>query len=1187
MYFKRLEMHGFKSFAEQVSLEFMDGMTCIVGPNGSGKSNIADAIRWVLGEQSPKTLRGGKMDEVIFAGTERRKARGIAEVTLVIDNKDGILPIEYNEVAITRKMYRSGESDYLINGRICRLRDIKELIVDTGMGVEGYSIIGQGKISEIVNNRAEGRRELFEAAAGISKYRTRKNEAEKKLSHAGVNLNRVNDIILEIESRIDGLRDDSVKAEEYLVLKEKYKNIEINLAIRQAASIEERIKALQEDLLEAQKVFLEYESEKESCSDDLEKIKEKISNLDRLLEDIRNRLMEQLEEINSLNRGIEVSEEKLASYERDINRISGELLKDKLRFSEESAVLESMIERAEQLEKKEEEIKRQSEEKESEYMKAAADAAAKQEHIEKKKSQVFQLHSGISVGKTEILGLKSLTDGLMKRKIKINEDISDARSAIEDLLSQAKDNENEIARLKETIVRKNREMEKDLEEKEDVLAKQKDIFKKKEEIENDIHKAVTKRDLLLGFENSFEGYGHAVRFIMGNRHRLKGVHGAAADLIDVPKGLETALQTALGAALQNIICDDERCAAECINVLKNERAGRATFLPVNSIRGGKNASKSNEYRKLRDEKGFLGFAVERVQYEPKYEKIMEYLLGRIVIADTLENAVKLSKAYPSGVRFVTLDGDDINPSGAITGGRIKNSGPNLFERKNDIKALGMNIEKLSADLDDAEEQASFISKQAEELSLKTEKALLDIRDSENELMSLKSSSDAVVNRGNALKDNISRWEKETSDIDSEIYETEKMIADIQESIDQKLSEITASEGFMDDEVKAYETAKAFADEKLEEISSLKIRVSGIASDIRHNQESIRRSRFEVQRLSEVLESKEKEKAQFVSEKEAADNKIDEDKILLKAAKESYDKRNIEADRIKEEKELFLEKQQEMQLRSKELDKLIDDNIARRHDLEIKVTKGESQLDAVKDRLWDAFSITFIEAQAVKQEDFAVSTAARESREIKNRMTELEPVNIGSIEEYKQVSQRYGFLTEQREDLSSAIESLNGIIKDMDKRINAGFIKSFKEISEQFTHTFAELFGGGRAELKLEDEDNILESAIDIIAQPPGKKLQNINLLSGGEKSLTAIALLCSILKVRPTPFCILDEVEAALDDVNIGRFVDYIKNFHEIQFVVVTHQKATMEKADVMYGITMPEKGISKVISLKLNEDKN
>ncbi|MBR6700196.1 MAG: chromosome segregation protein SMC [Firmicutes bacterium] len=1187
MYFKRLEMHGFKSFAEQVSLEFMDGMTCIVGPNGSGKSNIADAIRWVLGEQSPKNLRGGKMDEVIFAGTERRKARGIAEVTLVIDNKDGILPIEYNEVAITRKMYRSGESDYLINGRICRLRDIKELIVDTGMGVEGYSIIGQGKISEIVNNRAEGRRELFEAAAGISKYRVRKNEAEKKLSHAAVNLNRVNDIILEIESRIDGLREDSIKAEEYLVLREKHKTIEINLAVRQAASIEERIKALQEDLLEAQKMFREYESEKESSAKDLDSIKEKISELDRLLEDTRNRLMEQLEEINGLNRGIEVTEEKLSAFERDINRLSGELLKDKLRFSEESAVLESMIERADLLEKKETEIKKQSEEKESEYMKAAADAAAKQEHIEKKKSQVFQLHSSISVGKTEILGLKSLIDGLMKRKIKIDEDIADARTAIEDLSCRAENNETEIDRLNEAIVRKNLEMEKDLAKKEDVLAKQKDIFKKKEEIENDIHKAVTKRDLLLGFENSFEGYGHAVRFIMSNRHRLKGVHGAAADLIDVPKGLETALQTALGASMQNIICDDDRCAAECIKVLKNERAGRATFLPVNSIRGGRNAAKGNEYRKLRDENGFLGFAVESVQYDPKYERIMEYLLGKVVIADTLENAVRLSKNYPSGVRFVTLDGDDINPSGVITGGRIKNSGPNLFERKNDIKTLGMKIEELSSELNDAEKQALYIEKQAEELTTKTEKAGLDIRATENELMSLKSSNDAVIDRRNVLEDNISRWEKETADIDSEIFETEKMIGDIQENIDRKLTEITASEGFMDDEVKAYETAKALADEKLEEISSLKIRVSGIVSDIRHNQESIRRSRFEVQRLSEILESKEKEKVQLVSEKEAADNKIDEDKVLLKAAKESYDKRNIEADRLKEEKELFFEKQQEILIRSRELDKLIDNNIAARHDIEIKVAKGESQLDAIKDRLWDSFSITFIEAQAAKQEDFAVGSATRESREIKNRMTELEPVNIGAIEEYKQVSQRYEFLTEQREDLSSAIDSLNGIIKDMDKRINVGFMNSFKEISEQFTQTFAELFGGGKAELKLEDEDNVLESAIDIIAQPPGKKLQNINLLSGGEKSLTAIALLCSILKVRPTPFCILDEVEAALDDVNIGRFVDYIKNFGEIQFVVVTHQKATMEKADVMYGITMPEKGISKVISLKLNDNKN
>lgn len=1187
MYFKRLDIHGFKSFAEPVSLEFIDGMTCIVGPNGSGKSNIADAIKWVLGEQSPKTLRGGKMEEVIFAGTESRKARGIAEVTLVIDNKDGILPVEFNEVAITRKMYRSGESEYLINGSPCRLKDIRELIMDTGMGVEGYSMIGQGKISDIVNNRAEGRRELFEAAAGIVKYRSRKSEAEKKLLNSTGNLDRVNDIISEIESRIDGLKEDSIKAQEYLELSGKYKNIEINLAVRQAENIEERMNALETELSAVSGEIERYSTEKSENDSELAGIKAQIAELDLVLESIRNRLMEELERINSLRKNIEVSEEKLASADREIRRMDEELLKERLRMYEESAVLESMEEKSGKLRDKEILLKKEAEEKNAEYIKAADAAARKLEEIEKKKSDVFQLHSGINIGKTEILGLKSLMEGLLKRKQKISFDLENSDAELSEFGIKEKELSDRLSALIEEKTQ-SREKYSQLQSLIDENSrKEKEALMKKEETENRLHKSETKRDLLLGFENSYEGYGYAVKFIMGNRSRLRGIYGAAADLIDVPEGFETAVQTALGAGMQNIICEDDASASECIKLLKKEKAGRATFLPVKSMRGGRNAASGKDNELIRAEEGFLGFAVETVKYDLKFKSVMEYLLGRTVIADTLENAVRLSKKYSYGIRFVTLEGDDINPSGAITGGKVRNSGPNLFERKNEIKALGVKISGLSSEKEKLEKICGSLASERKKLSDDSERCSEYIKRLEADEAEIKNSLDITASRRRGVSDNAARWRNEAEDIDKELSDTEKMIDDIQKGIDMRLSEIEESEGFMDEEIKAYESEKENADRMLAEINSMKISISGLEADIRHNEENIKRSTAEIRRITEEISGREKNKKELEELKRITGESIEKDRISLKAAKAGYDEKNSESDRIKTDRQNACEKQQEIEAANIGLDRLTEEARARRHDGELKLAKSESQLEALKNRLWDSFDVTFPEAQAMRSENFAAGAASRESKEIKARMQELEPVNIGAIEEYRQVSERYRFMSEQKEDLTAAIVSLKDIISDMDRKINSRFMKSFDEISQEFRRTFTELFGGGKAELKLENSENVLESTIEIIAQPPGKKLQNISLLSGGEKSLTAIALLCSILKVRPTPFCILDEVEAALDDLNIGRFVDYIKNFENVQFIVVTHQKATMEKADVMYGITMPEKGVSKVISLKLNSRNN
>ena len=1174
MYFKRLDMHGFKSFAEPVSLEFMDGITCIVGPNGSGKSNIADAIRWVLGEQSPKLLRGGKMEEVIFAGTQSRKARGIAEVTLVIDNHANVLPIEYDEVAITRRMVRSGESEYQINGNPCRLKDVRELIMDTGMGVEGYSIIGQGKISDIINSRGDGRRAIFEEAAGIVRYRTRKTDAERKLSNASGNLDRVNDIIFEIESRIDGLKEDSEKAQEYLGLKERGRVIEINLAVRQVENHEARREALllEQEAVEAEEV--RSAAEKEENEEKIRAIRDRMLELDRETAACNDRLLRENQRIGELKNTIEVAEGREASIRRDQERLDLELMKIGRRVLEETTAVESFEQRKEELTEKLAQTREERDRKEEEYRKRMDSVRAMQEAIDEKKSAVFELHSGISVAKTEILGLRSLTDGLVKRETQLKESRIEAQAETETLSGRLE----ELRRETGELIDKKETLEKDLQQKTADAEKSREalqaLTEKQGALAGRIHQRETKKDLLTGFQNSYEGYNQAVRFIMNNRSRLTGVHGVLTDLIDVPKGYETAIQTALGSGIQNIVCEDDKSASACVGLLKKERAGRATFLPVKSIKGGRNIAKERNNGALDKEPGFLGFAVDLVGCDKKYDAILEYLLGRTAVAETLEDAIRLSKRYAWGMRFVTLEGEDLNPGG------------NLLERKNEIRALEEEIQKLTAREEELQQQ---ILKQQETVSaLEEEIGALDqqIRDAQTKLGALAGEMKLTDSRKAVFEENLSRWEKELADIRKEISETETLIAEAEETVEKKSRAIEESEGFMDDDIRDYEAGREEADALSEEAHRAGIVLSAMESDLKHTEDGIRRSRDEIRRLTDEQSERKTEKDGLDTEKEEILETIRVSKGSLERARESYEEIRSDLEEIQSRKEEENRRLTNKEDRGKELEKALQDIQGRKYDVRLRLSRIDGQIETVKNNLWDRYEVSFIEAKRLRQETFAVGAATKEAREIRNRMKELEPVNIGAIEEYRQVSERYGFLTEQREDLLKSIDSLRAIITEMDKLIHSRFLSSFAEVNKAFQETYSELFGGGKAELILEDPDNVLETNVDIVAQPPWKKLQNINLLSGGEKSVTAIALLCALLRVRPTPFCILDEAEAALDDENIDRFIRYLKKFTDIQFIVVTHQKVTMEQADILYGVTMPEKGISQIVSLKMEEGK-
>lgn len=995
MFFKRLELNGFKSFADPVTIEFTQGITCIVGPNGSGKSNISDAIRWVLGEQSPKMLRGGKMEEVIFAGTQNRKAKGMAEVTLVIDNTDHSLPIDYSEVAITRRMYRSGEGEYLINKNICRLKDIRELIMDTGIGVEGYSVIGQGRIADIVSNKMDSRREIFEEAAGVVKYKTKKSEAEKKLEASDINLSRVSDIIAEIESRIGTLKAESEKAAEYLEIKEKYDDIEINIILKQIEQAQEKSEAVREELEEIAAHIEKAEADRKDAEQILEDSRAKSNALDIRLSELRAALAAKVEELHEISSRASVNAERRTALENEAKRLEDDIAETDARISREE-------------------------------------------------QNAAEMANSVSSAKDENEKLKKL----------LEEKNREAKLAAQNLEEAGKKRSEALAELQRLNIEQSR--------------------------------YTARYNLLDELEKSYEGYNGGVKFLMDKK--LKGVIGTLGDLLIVPRGFELAIESELGGKLQNIVCEDEYVASEAVDLLKKNKAGRLTFLPVDSLR----VQPPLSVKGLEDKRGFIGLASDKVDIEGGYRRIVEYVLGNVVLVDNLENAISMSNANNGPHKFVTLDGEIINMAGAITGGSFKNNSSNILIRKGEKEELKRAIKNGEKAI-----------KEAERLKNDADRAMdaSGASDARDALMQLKMEQNSTALRLQNAKD------------------VEQLVrSGIEELENSRLSKL-----------KALENAKL-------QIAQIKEFSSGAEALLKEKE-------AERYNMQNVLSSAEEERAE------------------LSAAFERCEKDSRNAG----------ERLYDIQLK--------------KHDAEIRKTRFDAQSDNLKDKLWEEFEMSYAQAAEHEDPDFVLSRALKESREYKDRLRVLGDVNVGSIEEYRQVSERYSFLTAQREDITKAMDELRKVISDMDTIIKGRFKDNFDTVAVNFEDSFRELFRGGHARLTMEDPENPLESAIEIEAQPPGKKLQNMNLLSGGEKTLTAIALMFAVLKSKPTPFCILDEIEAALDETNIDTVATYIKSFDGPQFTLITHQKLTMEYADVLYGVTMPESGITQVLSLKLGDE--
>lgn len=1171
MYFKRLEMQGFKSFADQTSIDFHEGITCIVGPNGSGKSNISDAVRWVFGEQSPKSLRSTKMDEIIFSGSKKRKARGMAEVTVVIDNSSNILNIDFNEVAITRRLYRSGETEYLINKTPCRLKDIRELIMDTGIGVENYSIIGQGKIADIISTKPEDRRQIFFEAAGIVKYNSQKEETEKKLESTKNNLLRVDDIINELENRIDTLKIESEKAEKYLDLSKQQKSLDILINLKNIDNLElkneylkDEISLVKNNIDEIKEAKHDFEKIEEERNVKIEELRQRANEKKERLDDIKESIAELSNEVSLFKERLEMADLRTQKLETEI---------------EEYNIKKKKIE--EEINKTKEEEKKLLKEKEQQNLKLKK-ALNEQEAILKLKKEreasfsaeqkeKSELNESLTKKETEKSGLINLIDSFIKRKDVLEKESKLSEEILRESIESKIATEEKAVTLREKLDALS-EKRNNLNEEINKKTKENDLIKK--EYDNSNVKMVNlnaRYRLLEEMESSYEGYNYAVKHIM--KSNINGIIGVVADLIDVKKGYETAFETALAGGIQNIICVDNKSAEEAVNELKRNKAGRLTFLPVNDLE----TRDLPNLERLSGKNGFLGHAPDLMDYDRKLTPAINYLLGRTVIVDTLENANKLAKEQKEGLRFVTLGGELVNPAGAITGGISGKKQTGILERKAEKNELANTIELLKKENKQLKEKNDKKQEEIAGLSIEAENFDKEILKENKNLQEVV----AEINKAGIVIENLERDIKKALDekenIVKEVNLSEQKINDIDNKIKEISEKLNEKDDTLSDLTKEAEELLSEADEKL-----LKERL-----EFNNFLNLVARIEQKSEQLNGQLELFENEYNNRVAEISSIKENNSEINLKLEAKEKELLMKRSEKTTVSTELETAITVQNEEDELSKEhrragadLDNKLSDMAAQRHELELKLTRQETLVEGYKDKLWEDYEITYVMALEYQEEEISINSALRKLRQIKSEIKMLGDVNVHAIKEYKEVDKRYDFLQTQREDLINAIDSLENMATELDKTIKEQYINQFDRVALHFKDGFNALFGGGTAEIKLNDIDNPLESGIDIIAQPPGKKLQNIQLLSGGEKSLTAIALIFSLIKASPTPFCILDEIEASLDENNIKKFIDYLKEFENVQFVLVTHQRETMKYADSLYGVTMPEEGVSEVLSL-------
>ncbi len=1183
MYLKRLEMYGFKSFADKTVLDFMPGVTTVIGPNGSGKSNISDCIRWILGEQSMKSLRGAKSEDIIFAGTQNRKSLGFAEASLVFDNQDGKLPIEYTEVTITRRIYRSGESGYYINKAPCRLKDILELFMDTGIGKDGYSIIGQGKIDEILSNKSEDRRNIFEEAAGIVKYKNRKIESEKKLEQTKLNLLRINDIVAEIEGNIEPLKLQSEKARKFLDLREELKNVEIGLFLYNIddykLKVEEIIKNI--DVFETQKV--KEEERLQNIQLEKEALKENFDKLLEVIEETQKLAFESTNKKEQLNSEIGICIERISNNKENFERLDNEIsaLNDLNKELENES--KQKIEKRDRLVNNKDKFEKELKEKEQELEKFSKNMSEKELEIENKKKIVQENTDNKYEYVAQINGEKANKENLLKRensiKKEIQETISEADSQRNLKSDKSKDfytveaKRNELLKKVDTLKSETAERDIKIQEYNEQINKLQNEYRMKE----------TRHKFLVETEREKEGYARSVKELLLATEKVpdlkKGMHGVLANLISVKDEYGTAIEMTLGSSIQNIVTDTEETAKKLVNYLRANNLGRASFLPITSIKGQK-LTKIN----TKGINGYIGIAADLISFDKKYEQIIFNLLGRTVIVDNIDTAVAISKLNSYTFKVVTLEGDVINPSGSITGGSVAKKTVNLLGRGNEIKQLETELKKLKEKIEKLEEEKEKYTANVKDLFEEFEVSQKSLQEFEITYATEKQKIDNIDLEILKLEAKLSKLrEDDLEQIKKEKLESENNKKDLEEKvskIDKENEELTK---IIEEFSENNKDTQKYIDDLNFDITNLKISVSSFDESEMSLAEMLERINNDIKNNLNSINLKKELKDKIVNNNKELEAKIEDVKKQIENLQNEVLHSDDKIESLKAERETKKAKISKFEQDILELQNIIDDVKNQISKQEIKKSKYELELEQIINKMWEEYELTPNNVSEYKKAENP-QEVQKNVNSLRTEIKNLGSINVDSIKEYKELKERYDFISEQRLDLENASNKLKKVIEDMTTTMKNQFETQFKIINKNFSETFTELFGGGKAELILEDKNNILECGIDIQVQPPGKKLQNMLLLSGGERAFTAIALLFAILKINPSPFCVLDEIEAALDDVNVYRFAEYLKKFsNEVQFLVITHRKGTMEIADTVYGITMEEKGISKLLSMKMS----
>lgn len=1188
MYLKKIHIQGFKSFADKTEIKFKDDITAIVGPNGSGKSNISDAVRWVLGEQSIKSLRGSKMEDVIFAGTNKRRALGFAEVTIFFDNKDGVIPLEYNEVAVTRRMFRSGESEYYINKNSCRLKDIRSLFMDTGIGKDGYSIIGQGKIDEILSNKPEDRRNIFEEAAGIIKYKTKKEESQRKLKNTEENLIRINDLIYEITTQYNRLDKDSKKAAEFINAFNELKDLETNIYIKDIKVIDNKMALMMRDKTQIEREIEENEQEKHEKQNIFDNLKLNMDEREKKIETLRDKKEEIIRLKEETKNKISLLLEKESFCKKDLSRISEELKSieyENIKLDKELILISENIDLSE-IEHNNLISQYEIQEKQLNYMdKKIIDI---EKDVDDKNNEINLLYEKVADKRGELNNIEILSSNSDKKILELKDEeekLYEKIKKVSEDIKELNDNKKTVKLDQEKLFR-----DKPIYDFEKLRIQEKidGNLKETKNLEIKIERINSSYKLYKNMEYSYEGYYKSVKNLLkalkNNDLENNGFHGTVVDLLSVEEKYEVAINISLSGNLQNIVVDNEENAKYMINFLKTNKLGRVTFLPLETVKGNRLNINVQDIKMY----GILGLAYELIKYKKEYENIFKSLLGRTIVIDNIDNALKFTKKTNNIYRIVTLEGEVLNPGGSLSGGSYRDN-VNIINRKTKIDNMEKTLNSLKIDLDNLKTENVLFQ---EELNLTYEKInklksnidLININ-----LINILNNKKSLENEKDFLEKNIEKSTCQIKELLKSSKETLEKVSKDRKDLKIDIDRLEYLKSSVKMEIDSLILSKQKREKTYKSVSDIKLSIKLIENKLLNHKNELKNLKQKQNNTKYLREEKLKEIVMF--EKDLENSIINKD--FAKASIQELLKQEVSLEnkiKIKfEDKDNYMDNFYKEQKSLEILNENINILERNKNDKELKISKLELEKNNISSKLLEDYKLTIEEALLLEKSLENIKENKIRVKTLKEKIKELGNVNLGALEEYKEVKERLEFMETQHKDLIESKDNLKNIIKDMEKEMRVHFLNSFEEIKDNFSEVFSELFNGGTASLELESKDeDILTSGIEIKVKPPGKVLQTLSLLSGGEKSLVAVALLFAILKVKPSPFCILDEIDAALDDANISRYTAYLKKINECtQFILITHRKTSMEIANVLYGVTMEEKGISRIISMELKENKN